>query len=110
VSGFGGREPQWSVDGREIFYWQNEAFMAVAVQTSQEFSFAPPQRLFSARYSPRGGDQSRSYAVAPDGRFLMFQTVDEKRASAPAEIVVVQNFSEELKQRVRPGSIANAGR
>ena len=102
VSGNGGSEPQWSRDGREIFYRQGDAMMAVPVEGSTEFSFAQPQRLFAGPYLQRTHQLGHSYDVAPDGRFLMFLPEDESRAATPASIVVVQNVTEEIKQRVRP--------
>jgi serine/threonine-protein kinase len=101
VSNGGGNEPLWSADGHELFYRQGDAVMAVAVDTSNEFSFAAPKRLFSGPYLQGRGD-ARGYDVGRDGRFLMILAGEENRAVAPATIVVVQNFGEELKQRVRP--------
>ena len=49
VSSNGGYEPLWSADGRELFYRQGLAMMAVAVETGAEFSFATPKQLFSGR-------------------------------------------------------------
>jgi hypothetical protein len=100
VSSNGGTEPRWSANGGEIFYRQETALMAVAVHAAEELTFTTPQRLFSLPYTAQN-NRSRSYAVAPDGRFLVFQPVDAGRASAPGRIVVVQNFGEEVKQRVR---------
>jgi Tol biopolymer transport system component len=102
VSSSTGYEPLWSADGRELFYRQGAAMMAVAVETGNEFSFAPPRPLFSGPYVQRPNPGSRSYDVARDGRFLMILRGDENRPTASASIVVVQNFGEELKQRVRP--------
>jgi len=102
VSRDGGLEPQWSRDGRELFYLQGNAMMAVAVDTGDAFSFDAPAQLFSGRYFQRPGPAVRTYDVASDGRFLMILPGDENSAAAPASIVVVQNFSEELKERVRP--------
>ena len=102
VSSNGGYEPLWSADGRELFYRQGDAVMAVAVETGNEFSFAAPKPLFSGPYVQRPDPVARGYDVARDGRFLMILPGDENRAAAPASIVVVQNFGEELKQRVRP--------
>jgi hypothetical protein len=76
--------------------------MTVAVETRNEFSFTAPKLLFSGPYVQRLDSRSRGYDVARDGRFLMILPGDENRAPAPASIVVVQNFAEELKQRVRP--------
>jgi serine/threonine-protein kinase len=102
VSSGGGFEPLWSADGRELFYRQADAVMAVAVETGNEFSFSAPKVLFSGPNARRLGTGERGYDVARDGRFLMILRGDDHRADAPATIVVVQNFSEELKQRVRP--------
>jgi serine/threonine-protein kinase len=104
VSRNGGFEPQWSRDGRELFYWQGTGIVAVAVETEGAFSFAAPVVLFSGRYFPFPGVGARTYDVASDGRFLMILPGDENTAAAPASIIVVQNFTEELKQRVRPNA------
>jgi serine/threonine-protein kinase len=102
VSRNGGYEPQWSRDGRELFYLQDNAMMAVAVKTESVFSFETPVQLFSSRYLTLPSPQARTYDVARDGRFLMISLGDQRTAAAPRRIVVVQNFGEELKQRVRP--------
>jgi hypothetical protein len=103
VSSGGGEEPLWSADGRELFYRQGDAVMAVAVEADNEFSYAAPKTLFSGPYARRTG-LGRDYDVATDGRFLMILQGDDTRPVAPASIVVVQNFGEELKQRVRPSA------
>ena len=100
VSSAGGHEPQWSADGRELFFRVGDALMAVAVETGTD-SFGMPQRLFSGPYQQRVGPNSRGYAVARDGRFLMILPNDESGASASASIVVVQNFVEEIKRATR---------
>jgi serine/threonine-protein kinase len=102
VSRNGGYEPLWSRDGRELFYWQGNAMMAAAVKTDDTFTFSTPVQLFSGRYLTIPSDEARSYDVARDGRFLLILPGNESTAAAPRSIIVVQNFSEELKQRVRP--------
>jgi Tol biopolymer transport system component len=103
VSNAGGQEPLWSADGRELFYRQGAAVMAVTVEAGTEFSFGAPQQLFSGPYIQRPTPGSRAYTVASDGRFLMILPGDDNVAPAPASIVVVQNFGEEIRQRVRSG-------
>jgi hypothetical protein len=106
VSGGGGFEPRWSADGRELFYLQvtaqGTAMMIVPVTVNGEFSFSPPTQLFDGRrFSVNPDLTAKSYAVGRDGRFLMLeQQADAARASGPARIVVVENWTEELKQRV----------
>ena len=103
VSSNGGYEPLWSADGRELFYRQGSAMMAAAVETGAEFSFATPQELFRGNYLSNEAPGARGYDIAHDGRFLMIlPQADESRAPVLGNIVVVQNFTEELKQRVRP--------
>jgi serine/threonine-protein kinase len=101
VSSNGGYEPLWSVDGSELFYRQGDAVMAVAVDTDAEFPFAAPQPLFSGPFVQDPNPGTRSYDFARDGRFLMILPGDDN-AAGPASIVVVQNFGEEIKRRVRP--------
>jgi hypothetical protein len=105
VSGDGGYEPLWSADGSELLYRQGAAMMAAAVETGGEFSFAAPKQLFSGGYQQNPAPGARAYDVARDGRFLMIlPQADENRAATSGSIVVVQNFTEELKQRVRPSA------
>jgi hypothetical protein len=103
VSGNGGFEPRWSADGKELFYLRGTAMMAVKVQTESDFSFATPVELFPGGYRTFADPFIFSYDVARDGRFLMIQPqVEPGAAQSSASIVVVQNFTEELKRRVRP--------
>jgi Tol biopolymer transport system component len=103
VSRSGGREPVWSRDGRELFYTQDEAMLAVAVErTGEALSFKAAVELFrEPSYLRSGVSIRRSYDVAPDGRFLMIQP--EGGANQPVEsdsIVVIENWIEEVKRRV----------
>jgi serine/threonine-protein kinase len=101
VSSNGGYEPRWSADGRELFFLQRNELMSAAVEAGTEFSFAAPKSLFSGRYTlfPTGG--AVSYDVAPDGRFVMILPEERSRETASPGVVVVLNFGEELKERVR---------
>ena len=101
VSRNGGYEPRWSLDGRELFYLQEGSMMAVAVETEAEFSFAAPVELFTGPYFFDAASRFTSYDVARDGRFLMIQP-EANAGDAPSEssIVVVQNWTEELKRLV----------
>jgi hypothetical protein len=102
VSSNGGDEPLWSADGGELFYRRGQAMMTVkASHRGNDFSFAPPQQLFTGPFASAGGEVARSYDVSRDGRFLMLQAADPKSARTTASIIVVQNFIEEVKQRVR---------
>ena len=103
VSSNGGSEPQWSADGSELFYRTGDSMMVASVKPGAQSAFSAPTVLFSGPYvqhSGAGGSHG-SYAVARDGRFLMILPEDERHVAPPASIVVVQNFIEEIKQRMR---------
>jgi serine/threonine-protein kinase len=104
VSQNGGLEPVWSRDGRELFYRQRRAVMAVAVDTSNGFSFGPAQQLFDGPFATVAGydPDVKTFDVAPDGRFLMVEPVGAEAKRPPTSIVVVQNWTDELRRRV-PG-------
>ena len=105
ISSNGGTEPVWSADGRELFYRQGEErMMVVSVVTEPEFRAGRPELLFEGRYDIAripGGDQN--FDVSPDGRrFVMIQ---RNERSAPAQINLVLNWLDELRERVRtPGN------
>jgi eukaryotic-like serine/threonine-protein kinase len=103
VSSNGGFEPRWATNGRELYYLQQDTMMAVAVETGDELSFSAPEQLFTGPYRVLADPTARSYDVAPDGRFVMVALDDGSETGAPpSNIVVVQNWTEELKRRV-PG-------
>jgi serine/threonine-protein kinase len=94
VSNAGGRSPRWSPDGREIFYLEDGALIAVAVEREPSFRILGRRTLFEGLYA----DHTHSYDVSPDGkRFLM---VKEEEASTGSGLVVVQDWFEELKRLV----------
>jgi len=98
TSGGGGR-PLWARNQNELFYVASRdgALMDVPVRMTPTFSIGSPTKLFDGRYyvAPPG----RNYDVSPDGqKFLMVKA--PASAAASASMVVVLNWSEELKQRV----------
>ena len=100
VSTDGGTEPVWNRSGRELFYRSGLKMMAVDVTTGPAFSAGRPRALFERRYLssvfPLIGV---AYDVAPDGqRFLMVNEVEQSPSAT--QIVVVQNWFEELKRLV----------
>jgi len=96
ISTEGGTEPVWNRNGRELFYRSGNKMMAVDLATQSGFSAGKPHMLFERLYAPY-------YDVSPDGqRFLMLKPTEQSQA-APTQIVVVQNWFEELKQKVPVG-------
>ena len=72
--------------------------MAVPVTTQPVFTAGVPKILFEGAYY--FGTPIRGYDVAPDGRrFLMVQLKDRPPLTL-THMILVQNWVEELKQRV----------
>jgi hypothetical protein len=73
--------------------------MAVTVTPGPTPAFGQPRRLFAGRYAMNNPD--RACDVSPDGgRFVMLQP-RERPPDVITEMIVVQNWTEELKQRGR---------
>jgi hypothetical protein len=79
ISPDGGVQPQWSGDGRELFYLTGDgSMMAVRAAPGPEFAVSPPSRLFAARIQPN--PHVPQYAVTADRqRFLALEQVAGER-------------------------------
>jgi hypothetical protein len=98
ISPDGGSQPIWGRRGDELYYRDAKGAMAaVAVRAASTFSADRPKILFGRRYLA-AGTAGWNYDVAPDGRFLMIKDAETDRAST--SLLVVSNWTEELKQRV----------
>ena len=105
VSNAGGIQPLWARSGRELFYLEPgtpRRLIAVPVQTGPTFDKGNPQVLIDWKYPLGTGGAGRNYDVSLDGqRFLIKDFADEgNRDDPPHQIVVVQNWFEELKRLV----------
>ena len=107
VSTEGGRHPQWSPNGKELYYLISPTadaprplehrvrVMAVPVEISQAFKAGAPSMLFDGPFF----ESIHDYAVTPDGKGFIFIR-ESQPASGPGELKVVLNWSDELKRRV----------
>jgi serine/threonine-protein kinase len=99
-----GTRPRWSRSGRELFYYfttgRTGGLMAVTVTTDPGFRAGTPRRLFEGDYqAPNQGRHVYDVSL-DDQRFLMIkglETVDDEEAP---QIVVVENWFEELERLV----------
>ena len=98
-----GSMPLWSRDGTELFYRPSPAGSAiltkVGIATEPSLNITPERRVPIEDFIVTGG--YRSYDIAPDGeRFVMVFPVAESHSdeSARDEIIIVQNWFEELKR------------
>ncbi len=100
VSREGGTEPLWSADGRELFYRDGRAVLAVSVETASAFRSGDPRVLFSGPYRRWStGYSGHTYDVTPDGeRFVMIR--ESETDLTGGEIIVIQNWLEELERLV----------
>jgi Tol biopolymer transport system component len=104
ISTEGGTEPIWNSNGRELIYRSGKKMMAVEIATKPGFTAGTPRMLFEGAYEPAPVMALRNYDVSRDGqRFLMIKPVEQEQA-ALTQIVVVQNWFEELKRRVPTGN------
>jgi tRNA A-37 threonylcarbamoyl transferase component Bud32 len=99
VSLSGGFTPMWAHSGKELFYLDDSrALVAVTVQLGTTFTFTGQKVLFPAATYSFGGSYP-TYDVAPDdSRFVMIRSV---APSAETELVLIQNWAEELKTRAQ---------
>jgi Tol biopolymer transport system component/tRNA A-37 threonylcarbamoyl transferase component Bud32 len=95
ISTGGGRYPQWSPDGKELFYVSPDLkLMSVSLKLSAD-SVKPsaPTELFAL---PADDNSINPYDVAPDGRFL----VRANPQNAPPPLTVIVNWPALLKRSI----------
>jgi serine/threonine-protein kinase len=102
VSTGGGTAPRWAHSGRELFYQADptNAMMAVSVTLAPSFTAGTPRKLFDVPrpYPSLGGPY---YDVTPDDRrFIMARVVSSDLKQGPAQLVVVENFREEVRRKL----------
>ena len=98
VSVGGGSEPRWSRDGKELFFVSHQTIdlVSVSVTLGGQFAHQPPRPLFPVNAYVREGN-SRTYDVAPDGRFVMLRG-GPSTTGAP---VLVENWLPELRRKLK---------
>jgi Tol biopolymer transport system component/predicted Ser/Thr protein kinase len=111
ISTNGGSHPEWSPNGTELFYLELErtaldggastgAFMAVPIDAETSFTPGTPRKLFAGNFTVVGG-QRLVYDVANNGqRFLMIKNAADSGQDSRNEIVIVENFVDELQRLV----------
>jgi len=119
ISTNGGTRPQWSADGRELYYYVGAegldqindnfgsgALMAVSIDLEPGFRASAPQQLFAGDYVAASQD-GHTYDVAPDGqRFLMIKLAGAVERSQP-QLVFAQNWLAAVKRRLADAGAAD---
>jgi Tol biopolymer transport system component len=92
ISTSGGTEPQWSRDGRKLYYIAPDLKMIeVKVQTGETFEAGIPEPLFTVSLRPvLTGNR---FLVAKDGRFLLLSSL---RGETTPPTTIVLNWIAEL--------------
>jgi len=112
ISTAGGTRPHWSRDGRELFYFvmnqmvgpvanqRTGTVAAVPIEPGSTFKAGDPKKLFPGPYlAPNYG--RGVYDVSADGkRFLMIKDAEAGAQARQPQIIVVQNWVQELKRLV----------
>jgi Tol biopolymer transport system component len=94
ISTDGAAAPIWGRDGTLFYRTLAGTMMGVRIATSPDFRAEAPQALFDA------SAYENFYGAAPDGkRLLLMKRVDLELR--PTAVSLVQNFIEELRQRVK---------
>ena len=98
VSTSGGHSPIWARSGRELFFTNGTALMAVSVEPRGDgLVLGAPAQLFSG---PFDTTQDRNFDVFPDGQHFVMVEADQN--AAPTNLNVVVNWAEELRRTVGP--------
>ena len=102
VSTKGGTQPLWARNGQELFYVAPDGtLMHVAVERGPAWRNGTPAKLFDNTYAwALPGFVGRSYDISADGRCFLAIKAASQQTGAPSNLVVVQNWFEELKRRV----------
>ena len=104
ISTGGGQTPHWSPAGDELFYRRLDGAMMMvpldATDTAQRLAPGTPELLFDgSSYQQTPLPPLQNYDLSPDGdRFVMIRSGGD--ATELSQIVIVQNWFEELKRLV----------
>ena len=93
----GGRAPRWAHSGRELFYITDTHLVSAEVETENTFVVGERRALFSVQGFRTTQVRSQYDVTLDDQRFVMIRNFDDTESS---ELVIVQNFFEELKERM----------
>jgi serine/threonine-protein kinase len=95
----GGAEPLWARNGKQLFYRSSggQQVWVVDIRTDGGFFPSKPRLLFKAQGLGESG-LSRAWDLSPDGQRFLMVKMEERTSQPVTEMVLVQNWFEELKR------------
>ena len=84
--------PLWARSGKRLFYRWGGQVWVVDVRTDAGFEATKPRLLFD---KPGYAD---SWDISPDGQRFLMVKMDERKPQPVTDIILVQNWFEELKR------------
>ena len=99
VSRDGGMSPLWARDGRQLFYRRQDQVWVVDVRTDGDLVISRPRLLFE-KPGYQGSVPIRAYDLSHDGRRFLMVKLEQRRPTPVTEINLIQNWFEELKEKV----------
>jgi Tol biopolymer transport system component len=102
ISAAGGSEPLWGSEGRDLFYLgnlDNSVLVRVDIDTDSGFKAGSPEVLFLTDGFQTAGNSAPNYDLSSNGQqFLMLKNFERASLEGPTELMVVDNWFEELKR------------
>ncbi|MBP1598508.1 MAG: serine/threonine protein kinase [Acidobacteria bacterium] len=102
ISNEGGTEPLWSRNGKQLFYRRSGQVWVVDVLTGSGFSAGKPRLLFE-QSGYLSNQPIREWDISADGRRFLMVKLEERKPQPVTELILVQNWFEELKRLVPAG-------
>ena len=97
ISQQGGVGPLWARNGKQLFYRSGDQVWGVDVQTGPAFSAGKPRLLFE-QPGFLCGNPICGWDLSLDGQRFLMVKVDERKPAPVTELILVQNWFEELRR------------
>jgi eukaryotic-like serine/threonine-protein kinase len=102
ISRDGGGQPRWSRDGRELFFLAADGtIMGADVVRGPTWQASTPRPIVPRNVLADVSISLRTFDVTPDGQRFLVLKGSPDRAAAPPQVVVVQNWLDEINRADR---------
>jgi Tol biopolymer transport system component len=102
VSSEGGSEPLWARNGKQLFFRRQDQVWVVDVRTDGGLTIGKPRFLFEKSGFNRAYP-IRAYDLSRDGQRFLMVKFENRKPTPVTEMVLIQNWFEELKRLVPSG-------